>query len=500
MNYKNKVAIYLRKSRMDPDDEDINETLARHESELIKTAKLQNLNIVDIKKEVVSGDGLFTRPKMLELLSEVEEQKYTAVLCMAIDRLGRSSQKDEGIILETLKNNNIIIITPQKTYDLNEDLDETMVEMQAFLARQELKLIKRRLSAGVRKSVEEGCHVAEPPFGYRRAYLDKKPTLAIEQSEAEIVKMIFSLYNDGLGSSSIADKLNNMGLSPRKKSTWSRNSVRYLLSNPVYTGKIYHNRTRHLRPNGNTTKYRQVKNSVDKWIVSNGLHEAIISEEIFEQAQKIRQTRTHPPSYTGKLKNPYAGLVYCRNCGTAIVRHCCKSIVELMCPEKACTRSIGFQYFDAQIKVALEQVLINIKNIPNITASHNNQRDSIKLAISKLTKELETLKLQRGNLHNLLEQGVYDSQTFVERNRIISEREIIIESELDTFREQLQTKRVDAIDFVPLIEDCVKNFDIMSVQEKNKALKTFIKKIIYSHDADQNRTECSISIEFKFDF
>lgn len=66
-DYKESVAIYLRKSRMDPDSEDIDETLARHEDTLLKLAKQMDLNIVEIYKEVVSGDGLFTRPEMCRL-------------------------------------------------------------------------------------------------------------------------------------------------------------------------------------------------------------------------------------------------------------------------------------------------------------------------------------------------------------------------------------------------------------------------------------------------
>lgn len=162
-DYKESVAIYLRKSRMDPDSEDIDETLARHEDTLLKLAKQMDLNIVEIYKEVVSGDGLFTRPEMCRLLQNVEQGNYSAVLCMEIDRLGRSSQKDGGIILETFKDNDVRIITTSKTYDLNDDVDEQVVEMHSFIARQELKAIRRRLNRGIEKTVEMGYHICEPP-------------------------------------------------------------------------------------------------------------------------------------------------------------------------------------------------------------------------------------------------------------------------------------------------------------------------------------------------
>lgn len=128
-SYKDSVAVYLRKSRMDPDTESVDETLERHSDTLLKLAAKLELNIVEIYKEVVSGDGLFTRPEMCRLLQDVEQDKYSAVCCMEIDRLGRSSQKDGGIILETFQEHNVHIITPNKTYDLNNEIDEQSVEV-----------------------------------------------------------------------------------------------------------------------------------------------------------------------------------------------------------------------------------------------------------------------------------------------------------------------------------------------------------------------------------
>ncbi len=193
-SYKDSVAIYLRKSRIDPESETIDETLSRHSDTLLKLALKLELNIVEIYKEVVSGDGLFTRPEMVRLLQDIEADKYSAVLCMEIDRLGRSSQKDGGIILETLQEHGVCIITQNKTYDLTDEIDEQSVEMQSFIARQELKAIRRRLRKGTEKTISEGYHVTEPPYGYRRVYVDKKPTLEIYEPEAEIVRMIFDMY------------------------------------------------------------------------------------------------------------------------------------------------------------------------------------------------------------------------------------------------------------------------------------------------------------------
>ena len=145
-----KTCIYLRKSRADEElekKEDV-DTLARHRSTLLEVAKKQDLNIVEIKEEVVSGDSIAKRPKMIQLLEEVEQNTYDAVLCMDIDRLGRGDMQDQGRIINTFKKTNTLIITPDKTYNLNNDLDEEMTEFKTFFARRELKVITKRMQRG----------------------------------------------------------------------------------------------------------------------------------------------------------------------------------------------------------------------------------------------------------------------------------------------------------------------------------------------------------------
>ena len=130
-----KTCIYLRKSRADEElekKEDV-DTLASHRSTLLEVAKNQDLNVIEIKEEIKTGDSIAKRPKMIKLLEEIEKNMYDAVLCMDIDRLGRGDMQDQGRIINTFKKTNTLIITPDKTYNLNNDLDEEMTEFKTFL-------------------------------------------------------------------------------------------------------------------------------------------------------------------------------------------------------------------------------------------------------------------------------------------------------------------------------------------------------------------------------
>ena len=97
-----KVALYLRKSR-EEENETKEETLARHEKMLIDYCKRNNLHIVAVYKEVVSGENIANRPEMQRLLEDVDAGLYDGVVCIEIERLSRGNQIDQVEILEVFK-------------------------------------------------------------------------------------------------------------------------------------------------------------------------------------------------------------------------------------------------------------------------------------------------------------------------------------------------------------------------------------------------------------
>lgn len=500
--YKNRVAIYLRKSRQDPEDESIEETLARHHDMLMKCAKQQELNIVQIYKEVVSGDGLFTRPQMLQLLQDIESDKYTAILCVAIDRLGRSSQKDGGIILETIQEHNVFIITPQRTYNLNDDLDEQSVEMQSFIARQELKSIKRRLQAGSRMTLEQGYHTYEPPYGYERTYINRKPTLKIKEPEAEAIRIVFDMYvNQGIGTTTIARTLDSLGYKPKFAPVFTRNTISSFLRNPTYIGKIVWNREKHIRPKSLGAKHRTVKNPESDWIVADGVHPAIIDKKLYDKAQEIMNKRAHPPVDSRKQTNPYAGLLFCANCGKPLqqLHGNPKRINYIACQTPGCVRSTQTRFVDDYILNLLDTLIADC-SVARKTAQSNPDKKILTSALTKAKANLNTLIGQRSKLHDLLEQGVYSTEVFLERSKILAEN--IIQAE--NLVKDLEYKIADysnmrtAADVLPELAVLSKQFYELSVVDKNRLLKQIFKRITYNKDKTHATDEFDAKVELNF--
>lgn len=161
--------LYLRKSRMDTDyaETSVEETLSRHKAILLEFAKNNKLHIAEILEEVVSGESLHSRPKMIRLLELANTGRYAGVICMDIERLSRGSSLESGYIMQVFQVNGFKIVTPGKIYDLRNESDEQFTDMRFMFSRYELKSITTRLVRGRNVSASEGKFMGSvSPYGY----------------------------------------------------------------------------------------------------------------------------------------------------------------------------------------------------------------------------------------------------------------------------------------------------------------------------------------------
>ena len=450
---------YLRKSREDrdcPHDEPIEVTLKRHETTLLAFAKEHKLPIIETKKEVVSGDKLSTRPKMLEMLEEIEEGLYDAVLVMDFDRLGRGSMLDQGIILNTLKENNILIITLDKIYDLNDDMDEERADFDAFFARKELKMIKKRLGRGRVKSVEEGNYIGGfAPFGYD--YNKNTKLLEINEYEATLVKNIFDMYvNQNMGDAKISNFMNENNFKTKFGRSWDKTTVRKIITNPIYIGK---------------TRWK------DK--IYQGKHTPIISNETFDKAQELTKGRYIPrvkDSYS--TRNPLAGLLKCP-CGRSMSLRTSKNQPDsLRCLANCGNKGTYVYVVEAKL---IEILRSQLSTIYSNLEYHQEQHDNLEkynLVVESNTKDLKKAYEQKNKLFDLLEQEVYDNQTFLERMKYINEKIQILNTTIDEAKSNLNTKSVSQERTLPEIKNLIDYIDNGYWESTAKEKNEFMQKVI----------------------
>lgn len=435
--------IYLRKSRKDVEAEraGAGETLARHEAELLSLAIKLNLNIGAVYREIVSGETIAARPEMQRLLSEVETGRWAGVLVMEIERLARGDTKDQGIVAEAFKYGNAKIVTPAKIYDPENEFDEEYFEFGLFMSRREYKTINRRIQRGRIASVQEGKYIASSsPYGYQRVKIPdgKGYTLAIVPEEAEVVRLIFQLYTMGLPNSNgtperlgccrIARHLDSLHIPARKSNSWSASSIRDILSNPAYMGKVRWQWRREQKKiiDGKIVITRHKDN---KCKLYDGLHEAIISEPVFLFAESLRKTKDYiPKKENSLLQNPLSGLIYCKKCGKLMTRlgsNKKNRYDTLKCINRSCDNISAPLYL-------IEQELIHafgswaadyeLTWTENSADSNQMLLETQKAAINKLKIQLQRLNGQLDKTFDLLEQGIYTNEMFSERNQALKQQ------------------------------------------------------------------------------
>jgi len=515
--------IYLRKSRADREAElcGEGETLARHEKTLIDLAHRQKLNITAIYREIVSGETISSRPEMQKLLSEVEQGVWDGVLVMEVERLARGDTKDQGTVAEAFKYGNTKIITPTKIYDPNNEFDEEYFEFGLFMSRREYKTINRRIQRGRIASVQEGKYIAStPPYGYNIVKIknDKGYTLEINPDKADVVKLIYKLYTKGekteknyfkpLGMSTIAKRLDKLNIKPQKSEKWSSSTIKDILTNPVYIGKIRWQWRKEIKSinNGKITKKRPKDNNC---MLIDGLHQPIIDDITFYKAQKILKTKGIYPIVSNKeLKNPLTNLIYCGKCNKPLTR--VKSskkdnYYRLKCPNPYCDNiSSPLKLIEDSVISFLSEWINNYE----IKWLNNNQKQSkedftlIKRLIKSAEKDVETLKNQLNNTYNLLERGVYTTEKFLERNKYISEKIEEEEKRLNNLKSEYnESEKKSNIqkNFIPAVRKVIDlYYTIESAEERNRLLKNVISKIVYTKNTKARKGE-KLKADFELD-
>lgn len=473
------AAVYLRKSRME-EGLDTEEVLRRHRQGLDECARRHGLDIVDYYPEVVSGESLYGRPQMLQLLENVEAGRYNAVLCMDLDRLSRGRMKDQGIILDAFKDSGTLIVTPDKVYDLSDEIDDELAEFKTFMSRREYKIINKRLRRGLQRSIQDGCYVANAPYGYRKITIDRRPTLEPYEPEAKYVRIMYDMYSNGYGCTVIADQVNAMGAKPHRSASFSRSSVAQILRNPTYIGKIVWDQKTHIKKNtkGNQ-KHITIYNPREKWTITDGLHPSIIEKEVYDKVQDIMAGRYHPSHNDGTVKSPLVGLVKCANCGGNMQRIFCKRGQQqyLICVRKGCCASAKLELVESRILSHLQDTLEEIE-----LEQPEHQQDLLPLeaAVADISKELTAANRQKSRLHELLEIGEYDLPTYRERMAAVKDKLADIEQRLEAAQCRLeQAKAYEPTVQAANIRAVLDAYWVSDAAHKNALLHSVVEVITY---------------------
>lgn len=396
------VIVYLRKSRSDDPILTVEEVLHKHETILDEWCERYLHGRVPEEnkyREVVSGETIDDRPEMLSVLKKIESPKCKAIAVVEVQRLSRGDLEDAGRLIKLLRYTNTLVITPQKTYDLRDEYDRDGFERELKRGNEFLEYQKKIMNRGRLLSVSQGNYIGSvPPYGYSKVTImdgkRKCPTLQIKPDEADVVRMIFDMYViQDMGRDRICRKLDELGIKPPKGGYWAPSAIKDMLTNVHYIGKVKWNWRKTLKVvEDSEVISTRPKAKVGEFLIYDGKHDPIISEELFNAAQE-KHGKNIRVKTSVKVRNPFAGLVYCQ-CGKAVLYRPHKNYASgeqqarMLCSDQVhCnTGSCLYGDFVALVSNILEDCIADFE-----VRMQNDSGNSIELH-KKLVKQLEAKK------------------------------------------------------------------------------------------------------------
>lgn len=498
--------VYLRKSRKDADLEALGiDVLERHEKTLLELARSRGLLIGGIYREVVSGDSIEARPEMQRLLSEVEAGIWDGVLVMEVERLARGDTIDQGRVQRAFFYSNTLIVTPMKTYDPANEYDNEYFEFSLFMSRREYTTIKRRMQRGRDRSAEDGYYVGNiAPYGWKRikAPDGKHFALAPNEQEAPILRLMYDLVgNKKYGFQKACHELKDMGIVARNGKTFNPGSLRGIIANPANIGKVRWGWRKQQKSVVNGVVVKSRPKSKD-YILSDAVWDGQVDEELYKIANTRTSAFTAPSRYDRPLQNPFAGLLYCSECGHVMVRKKATAKTPhdfLICPYAGC-KTVAIK--SSELEDALFKWLRDyISNYEFIESSDDSfdiaSRESV---IKNLIDKHDTLIQQRSSLYDLLEQGIYTKDIFLSRSSELEARINQTLEDLESARRDLSNLKAvkeNRSQFIPKCQNLLDAWPELDASGKNSALKALLDKIVLTKTKKNTRSHRDS--EFKID-
>lgn len=316
---------YVRISR---DEDGKKESIDTQRRLVIDFAKDHGMELSDVFDDNNISGYTFEREGLSRLKQLIEAGKVDVLFAKDLSRIGRHNAK-VLLFLDYLDDHGVRLMLKSDNYDSKSD-DDTLMGIKAWYNEMYLKDISRKITANIRQKQKDGLVIVEH-FGYIKDPANKNKLL-IDEEAAHTVRHIFSMYLEGLGTTKIARRLNEMGIktpsmhkhdtqgfgwkpSWKNKDLWFATSIKRILTNDAYIGTLRCGIVRLAKMKG-----KKVPVPKEEQITHEKFMPPIVSKEQFESVQKIMKKRGENRVKSGNVKvHRYAGLLLCADCGKGFV-------------------------------------------------------------------------------------------------------------------------------------------------------------------------------------
>ena len=391
-------------------------SLDAQKDKLKKYAEFQDMVVAgEYSDEGKSGKNIEGRPQFLQMLKDIEsgKDKVEFVLVFKLSRFGRNAA-DVLSSLQRMQDFGVNLICVEDGIDSSKDSGKLMISVLSAVAEIERENILVQTMEGRRQKAREGkWNGGFAPYGYKLV----DGYLYIADDEVDVIRIIFDKYvNTTMGASAVATYLNEHGYVKKKRQNntldmFSAHFIKSILDNPVYCGKLAYGRRKNEKIAGTRNQYHIVKQ--DDYPVYDGVHEAIVSEEVWQMAQRKRQETgvKSEKIYNQEHENILSSILRCPVCGAAMYGNVnrkkkkdgtlYKDYFYYACKHRRLVdgHKCGYrkQWSEEKINNAVEEVIRKLVKNPKFEEAILNKIGS-RIDTEEIEKEIERLEKQHRQL------------------------------------------------------------------------------------------------------
>ena len=442
-----RLALYLRLSLEDEGEKDESNSISNQRKLIYEyihhDSELSGYEAVEFSDDGFSGANM-NRPGMQKLLKEVKANNIICIIVKDMSRFSRDYIEMGTYLNQIFPFVGIRFIAINDHYDSREHHGNT-IEIDTAFQTLLYDLYSKDVSVKVKASIENKCAKGEyvfgqVPFGYEKSK-EIKNAVIVNEKEAEIVRYIFSLAVQGKTSTQIARQLYEENVptitqmrNPEKKYTdgkvhsWSVTAIRKILNNRFYLGEMAYGKS--VRKSVGSQNGIAVPK--EDWKVIRNHHEALISEEIYEQVSSFK------PNYSTKRnreKHPLTGKLYCGGCGYSMVykplreksryrRFECRKHALLQIPD--CCTYMNADLLEQTVLMMLNKELMlrgnAMKQNESLSSFQRAGIQSLKKKLEECRQEQKQIRAEKDNLYEQYALKAISSEEYQKRSNELTER------------------------------------------------------------------------------
>lgn len=429
--------------------------------------------------EGISGRNAEKRPAFMKMIgtAKMKPKPFDVILLWKFSRFARSRQ--DSILYKSMLRKecgiDVVSITEQLSDDPTSILIEALLEaMDEYYSINLAQEVKR----GMNEKFSRGGVVSVPPFGYRMG----EEHFEIDDEKAPVVRMIFQDFLHGMPYRRIVTKLNEMGLRTNRGNHFENRTVEYILTNPVYTGKL----RRSIEGGEKTDRFYQGKQVV----TVDACHTPIVTEDVFAEVQKkVAALKKNGRTKKCGASKDYMlhGLVHCSACGGTLTQAVRGK--ALQCHRYACGKCSQSHYItlDKLNQAVLDKMESDLGEEELVIKIVQSEKTDTKAVCISLL-DMECKRMER--VKTAYETGVDTLKEYSRKKQEISERVVVLKREIEQAE---QTKQQSVTHFKEQLKNILPKLKSVTLCEtdKNELLSAIVAKIVY------NRTDNTIQIFYE---